>query len=182
PGRRRPAPADVLDMIRGGLRCRFRPPRGLRPRAAAVIVALFAALAGSTIAARWAVSTFAATPTESQAAAAAATAVGKAPRNVPGPVETRAYYCFHEWVDGGDQIATFDVPFDENSGVDYVTVVSWEPYGEEAPVIDGARSRLAAAGWDLGELTVQGNGTRYFTATKDGLSVNMIAMREVTVP
>jgi hypothetical protein len=142
PGRRRPAVADVQDMIRGGMRCRLRPPRGVRPRAAAVIVALFAALAGSTIGARWAVSRFAPTPTEAQAAAAAGIALGQPPRNVPGPVEICPYYCFHEWVDGGDQIATFDVPFDGNSGVDYVTVVSWEPYGEEAPVIDGARPRL----------------------------------------
>jgi hypothetical protein len=181
-GRRRPAVADALDIIRGGLRCRLRPPRGLRPRAAAVLVALFAALAGSTIAARWSASTFAPTPTESQAAAAAGIALGKAPRNEPGPVETCPYYCFHQWVDGGDQLVTFDVPFDENSGVDYVTVVSWEPYGEEAAVVDGARTRLAAAGWDLGDLTVQGNGTRYFTATRGGLSMRMTAMRETTIP
>jgi hypothetical protein len=83
---------------------------------------------------------------------------------------------------GGDQVVTFDVPFDENSGVDYVTVVSWEPYGEEAPVVDGARARLAAAGWDLGALTVQGNGTRYFTATNGGLSMDMIAIREASIP
>jgi hypothetical protein len=182
PGRRRPAVADAMDIIRGGLRCRFRPPRGFRPRAATVIVVLFAALAGSTIAARWAASILAPTPTESQAATAAGVALGKAPRNVPGPVETCPYYCFHEWVDGGDQIVTFDVPFDENSGVDYVTVVSWEPYGEEAPVTDGARARLAAAGWVLGDLTVQGNGTRYFTATQGGLSLYMIAAREVSIP
>ena len=30
PGRRRPAVADVLDILWGGLRCRFRPPRGIR--------------------------------------------------------------------------------------------------------------------------------------------------------
>jgi hypothetical protein len=182
PGRRRPAAADVLDVIRGGLRCRLRPPRGARPRAAAVIVALFAALAGSTLAARVSVSTVAPTPSEAEAVAAAGTALGHPPRNVPGPIETCPYYCFHDWADGGDEVVTFDVPFDENSGVDYVTVVAWEPYGEEASVIDGARTRMAGAGWDLGDLVVQGNGTRYFTATNDGLSVNMIAQRETTIP
>jgi hypothetical protein len=182
PGQRRPAPADAVDIVVGGLRSRLRPPRGLRPRAAAIVVALFAALAFSTVAARVSVSTLAPTPSEAEAVAAAATALGHTPRNEPGPVEVCPYYCFHDWVDGGDEVVTFDVPFDENSGVDYVTVVSWAPYGEEAAVVAAARARLASAGWDVGHLTVQGNGTQYFTALRAGLSMNLIATREVTVP
>ena len=50
-GQRRPTRADAVDLIRGGVRVRLRPPRGIACYAAATIVALYVAALSVPVAA-----------------------------------------------------------------------------------------------------------------------------------
>jgi len=86
PGRRWPAVADAADVVRGGLRCRLQLPRGPILLIVAAVVALFAAVAGSSLASMASASVLATPPTEDEAAAVSEIAMGQAPRTLPGPV------------------------------------------------------------------------------------------------
>src|SRR4051812_30266857 len=83
PDQRWPSPADVADVVRGGLRCRFRLPRGPLPVIVAAVVTLFVAVAVSGLAALGSAAVSASPPTEAEAVAAAVIAMGQSPRNVP---------------------------------------------------------------------------------------------------
>lgn len=120
-------------------------------------------------------------PSEQQAAAVAELAIGQAARNLAGPVVACTYFCPEQWQPSGDQVITFDDPFEENEGVDHVTVVYWTPGELVAAAVDDAKSRLDSAGWDVGTLTIQDDGTRYFSASKDGLSLSIVAVNNTAV-
>ena len=109
-------------------------------------------------------------------------ALAQPPRNLPGPVVPCTYFCPNDWTSGGDQVVTFDEPFEENAGADQVTVVYWAPLDQVASTVAQARARLAADGWDVGEPNVQAGGVAFFTASKADLSVDLVATRDATLP
>ncbi|HCT78837.1 MAG TPA: hypothetical protein DGG94_17180 [Micromonosporaceae bacterium] len=177
PGQRRPSNADILDVIGRGLRCRFRIPRGHQHAFITVIAMLFCAFTGSAAVAM----TFASqpsVPSEDEAVAVAQLATGEPVRNLSGPVIACTYFCPEQWQRGGDQVVTFDDPFEENNGVDHVTVVYWTPTSQLPSAVGDARTRLTANGWQIGDLTIQDDGTRNFDANKDGLSMYLVAFNE----
>ncbi|MEV6520562.1 hypothetical protein AB0M43_01305 [Longispora sp. NPDC051575] len=177
PGQRRPSFADALDIVGRGLRCRFRPPTGLQYVFVTVVAVLFLGSAGAATLAM----TYAATasvPSEREAVAAARLATGQTPRNPAGPVVACTYFCPEDWRPDGDQVVTFDDPFEENGGVDHVSVVFWTPAHLLPSTVDDARERLAADGWQVDDLTIQEDGTRHFGADKDGLTVQVAAYHD----
>ncbi|MGY0237064.1 hypothetical protein [Longispora urticae] len=177
PGQRRPSGADALDIVGRGLRCRFRPPAGLQYVFVTVVAVLFFASAGAAAVALT-YSAAASVPSEREAVAVARLATGQTARNLAGPVVACTYYCPEDWRPDGDQVVTFDDPFEENRGVDHVTVVFWTPTHLLPSTVDDARSRLATDGWQLGDLTVQQDGTRHFGAEKNGLKVQVAAYHD----
>ncbi|MGY0233998.1 hypothetical protein [Longispora urticae] len=170
PDQRQPSGADTLDILGRGLRCRFRVPRGTQYAYITVLALVFFAFAGSAAATL----TYAAgvpTPGEAEVAAVAQLATGQAARNQPGPVVACDHSCRESWQPDGDQIVTFDDPFEENNGVDHVMVAYWTPASQVPTAVDDARSRLEAHGWQVGDLTVDEDGTLHFDAARDGLSL-----------
>lgn len=173
---RRPSWGDALGVLGRGLRCRFLPPAGPHHVYLAAIAVVFLAFAGSAVAAV-AYTAPAATPSEEEAVAVALLATGRAPVNENSPVVACTYYCPEPWTSGGDPVVTFDDPFEENRGVDHVTVSYWPPDGLLPSVAEDARTRLRADGWQVGDLTVQDDGTLRLDARKDGLSLSLVRFR-----
>jgi hypothetical protein len=160
PEQRRPSRADVTDIVLGGLRCRLRV-RGTAARLAGVAVAVLAALLGSAAGTR--VSGYPGPPSESVAVAAAETAIGERPTDVPGPTVHCAYWC-PEW--NGDNVVAYDAPPDHTD----IVAVSYDiPAARVAEIVATARERLAAAGWQL-ETAVGAESQR---AHRDGLTLTV---------
>jgi hypothetical protein len=145
PGQRRPTGRDVVDVLGQGIRCRLRPPRGPAYWILTLVVASFAALAGSAAAGGIAVVTLAPPPTEQQAIAIAEVAMAQRPDNIPGPTFRCPDYCNHRF-GRGDQVVVFDDQPWRNSGLDHTTVMYWS--GGPA-TMDRARARLVAGGWTI---------------------------------
>jgi hypothetical protein len=158
PEQQRPSRTDVIDVVLGGLRCRLRV-RGTAARMAGVAVAVLAALLGSAAGTR--ISGYPGPPPEPIAVAAAETAIGQRPTDVPGPTVVCDYWC-PEW--NGDNVVAYDSPPDHT---DVVTVAYDIPRDRVGEVVTTARERLAAAGWQL----TTDVGAQSQRATRDGLSL-----------
>jgi hypothetical protein len=155
PGQRRPARVDVVDLLSGGIRARLRPPRGWAAYLASVVVALYVALAGAAVAVL--LSGYPGPPTDAQAIAAATQAVAIQPRNIPGPAVHCDLICPY-W-DGHDDVVAFVAPPDRTDRTVVYVPVTWE----ESPAVAAlARDRLLTAGWDVGPLRIQADGTRHY--------------------
>ncbi len=133
PGRVRPSRPEILDLVRGGLRQRFRLPLGLPMLATAILASvLFAGLgaaAGSWLGWR----TAADLPSDSAFRGFSGEALG-------GPYQQRIQR-LDRWDERNPSVAASD-PWLE----------PWSP--------DAARSRLVAGGWHLGPTPVIGARTR----------------------
>jgi hypothetical protein len=127
-----------------------------------VLVAAMAGLAGATAAVH--LTSYPGPPSEAQALAAAAIALPDRPHNTPGPPVDCDYWCPTEM--GGDDVVAYDGPLDRT---DHVRVVCDAPQDQVAARVDQAHARLAAAGWRVEPVTVQGDGVRYFAASGAGL-------------
>jgi hypothetical protein len=182
PGRRWPAFGDVVDIVRGGIRCRLQLPRGPILVIVAAAVAVFAGVTGCSLAATATAAAFASPPTEDEAVAVSELAMGQRPRNVPGPAVACTYFCPNDWVIDGDQVMTFDEPFEENQGVDHVTIVYWTSTDDLGSMVSQAWARLAANGWSLDGARELGEGAQAFRASKDGLFVDLVTTRDQTFP
>jgi hypothetical protein len=128
PDRRRPAALDVLDLLRGGLRCRIRPPRGAMYRLVTVTAALFAALAGAAVAGP--LSSYSGPPRDADAIAAAEGTMGALPAGA------------------ARSVAVSDSAFDHTDFVrfDYVGLP-----GDPGAAVRAALDRLTARGWRVTE-------------------------------
>ncbi|MEJ3750270.1 hypothetical protein WEI85_44305 [Actinomycetes bacterium KLBMP 9797] len=84
PGQRRPHPGDALDLLLGGLRCRFAIPRGPAYLAVAAMVAAFVGLGAAATVGRVTWGTAAPAPDLASARAAAAVAVPLPESGGPG--------------------------------------------------------------------------------------------------
>jgi hypothetical protein len=155
PGRSRPAWRDALDIVHSGLRCRLRPPRGIGYRLTVAVLALFAGLGGLAVAG---LVSRPAPPTETQALAAAATALPARPAVVAGPTAPCGW-C-PTW-DGG--------PLPRADTV----AVGYRPRADDVPAFMAqARDRLAGAGWRVGPLVAE-ESTLHVTAARDGLAISL---------
>jgi hypothetical protein len=164
PGQRRPTRVDLVDMVRGGLRTRLLPPRGLGAAVVTVVAALYAALAGASAAVL--LGPYPGPPTEAQAAEVATLATGQPPHNVPGPT----FQCFAgcpQW-DGVDEVMAFDAPPER---IDNTVVHYPQSPPQTARTVETSRDRLAAAGWRVDPIAVQRDGTRSFRASRGHLGV-----------
>src|SRR5262245_51346173 len=104
PGHRRPAPREILDVAVHGVRSRLRLPRVSGYRIIAILVGWFFALAGAAAGGNLALSTFAAPPTEKQAAGIAEIAMAQRPYYLDGPIHHCVDYCPYAWDPSGDQV------------------------------------------------------------------------------
>ena len=179
-GQRRPTVREAVDIVGGGVRCRLRPPRPVF-LLAFVPVSVFAAFTGAAVAIWLALTLLAPIPTDDVAAAVARTATGQAPRNVPGPTAScNDVYCDEQWSPGGDQVVAEDRLLSAGNHLDAVVVGYWIADDDIPAWIDDARSRLAAAGWNVGPLEIQvegqpDEGFRRFTAETPDLQLSMHA-------
>lgn len=166
PGQHRPALRDTADLVVSGLRCRLRLPSGIISRLVAVLLAGITGLAGAVGAVH--LTSYPGPPGEAQALTAAAAALPERPADHPGPPVSCDYWC-PEWA-GGDEVIAYDGPLDRT---DHVLVV-YDPPAEQVPDrVAEAHARLAAAGWTVYPVAVQGDGVRYFTATGTGLRLTV---------
>ena len=191
PDQRYPTVREALDVLASGARCRLRIPRGVGYRAVALIVVLFAAFSGWATAGALAVGTLGPPPEEQQAIAVAELAIGRPPRNVPGPTFHCVDYCINTWRRGGDEVMVFDNPTYRNGGVDHTTVVYWDRDLANPTTIDQARQRLATAGWRIagqpyppGALSSGAFGppVQGFTAYRDDLAVHVHRYADAGMP
>ncbi|MET8150198.1 hypothetical protein ACIBSW_24105 [Actinoplanes sp. NPDC049668] len=127
PGRRRPAPADVVDVARGAVRQWFRLPVGLSALAAAVLSALVLAAMGAAAGSWLAWQTTAELPSDSVALQTTGTSAGS-PLTAPH-VDRRDGW----WVDG----RTVQVTNNDLRGFP-----NW--------TLESAQARLQAEGWSIG--------------------------------
>jgi hypothetical protein len=166
PGRRRPTFAEAADLIRAGLRARVTPPRGFG-RVLALVVAVYAALAGAAVAAL--LTGYPGPPSEAQALTAATAAVPVQPRNVPGPAVECDLIC-PGW-DRTDDVVAVQAPPDRTDR----TIVYLDVPRQDAPAVAArARDRLVASGWRVGPMRVQSDGLQQFDASKAGLNLNLL--------
>ncbi|HEU4426311.1 MAG TPA: hypothetical protein VFR67_27545 [Pilimelia sp.] len=168
PGQRRPTRVDVVDLLSAGARTRLRPPRSIVAHLVTVVVALYVAGAGAAAAVM--LSGYPGPPTDAQAIAAAMAAVPVQPRNVPGPVVHCDIVC--PFWDGHDDVVAFLAPPDRT---DRTVVYIQLPWQDTPAAAAQARDRLITAGWDVGPLVIQADGTRYFDASKHGFEVLLTA-------
>lgn len=166
PGQERPSGADVRDLVAGGIRARLRPPRSAVARIVAGHTALYLAVAGAAFGV--VVGGHAAPPDEGRSIAAATLATGQAPREVPGPVVACDTLCPDPVA--GDDVTAYRRPWDHT---DTVRVDYHPAAGQVSTVVAGARERLAAAGWRVGGLRVQDDGTVWFTASDGSLDLSV---------
>jgi len=111
-------------------------------RTIGVAGALIAGCLGSAAAVR--LSGFPGPPAETDAVAAAVTAIGQRPVDTPGPVVVCEFYCPDY---DGDAVVSYDAEPDHTD----VVAVTYELYGTRAAEVEAAaRTRLAAAGWRTG--------------------------------
>ncbi len=179
PGQTRPTRREIADIVGGGLRCRLRLARGLGDRAASFVAVLAAALAAAAGAGLLITGYLAPMPTEDEAMAIAHLATDRRAVNLPSPILRCLDYCVEDWTANGDQVASIDevmdVPGMRNLAElmppgaepmqDNVTVVYRYPREDSPAVVPEARQRLAAAGWDVGE--VGGDGATAFWASNE---------------
>jgi hypothetical protein len=163
PGQRRPGRAEVADLLRGGLRARLRPPRGVAWLVAALL-ALLAGLAGAAAAVE--LTPYPGPPDEAAAVAAATLATGRAPRDTPGPVVRCTWMCP---VPAGDDVVSYDHSPDQT---DRVVVTFHQPRDEAAALVARARDRLAGGGWRVGPLD-EHDGVVSFAASRGELRVDV---------
>jgi hypothetical protein len=169
PDSTRPTRADVADVVLGGLRCRLRV-RGAAARLTGVAVALLVGLLGSAAGTR--ISSYAGPPPESAAVAAAQTAIGERPADIPGPTIRCDFWC-PEW--NGDNVVSYDSPPDHTD----VVAVSYDIPADRVPtVVAGARERLAAAGWHLST----SEGDDHQEGVRDGLEITVQSPRGPDTP
>ncbi|MDP9793607.1 hypothetical protein J2S43_002119 [Catenuloplanes nepalensis] len=155
PGQERPDRADVLDLVRGGLRQRFRLPAGRATLAFAIVAALFAAGLGAAGGA-WAGWRFNKNPVPADAEILriAGVALG---RTFPGGTTVS-----HNHADGLVEV----FPWTDSATL-----------GWDAQDARDAATRIAAEGWDAGpiETGLYRTGPEYdlhrtaFVAERDGL-------------
>jgi hypothetical protein len=166
PGQRRPHPRDALDLLLGGLRCRFALPR--RPMfeahlVYAVLVAAFAGLAAAAVAGQVAWPVAAPPPRAAAALATAETAItlptSAPPSRYDNPLE----------LNYGTE--TGPRAFRQGSArIEYYYVAPADP--EVAGVIRQAHARLAAAGWQVHPPHLDDRVTEFW-ASKDGQVVQV---------
>jgi len=165
PGQRRPTRAAVVDLLRGGLGLRLRPPRGFGSQVLSTVVALYVGLAGAAIAVR--LVGLPGPPSEDAAIAAATAAVGQQPHNVAGPPVACDLYDCPGW-DGHDDVVAIQAPVDRTDR----TVVSFHlPPAEQPFVAAQARERLIAAGWHAKPVWIVDDGQQQLEASKDGINL-----------
>lgn len=164
PGQRRPTPAEALDLIRGGLRARFRPPRILGWIAVAV-VSVYLGIAG--VSAGVSLSSYPGPPPEADAIAAATVAMARTPQDVPGPpVRCDLTSCPDR--SPLDHVVAYTTDSDHT---DHTVVFFPTPWEETPEAVSGARERLRAAGWTVGPVRVQDGGYRSFEASRGGYNL-----------
>ena len=147
PGRRRPTLAEAVDLIRGGLRARLRPPRHPALRVVTGLVAVYLAVIGAAVGVL--VTGFPGAPSEDAGIAAAAVALPRPPHNVPAPAIRCETTC-PEW-DGRDDVLVLEGSLDR----DDMVVIFQNPPAERIPgVVAQARDRLAAHGWQVTPIAV----------------------------
>jgi hypothetical protein len=178
PGRRRASFAEARDLIGGGIRTRLRPPRTLLARLVAGQVALYLASVGAALGVL--LSGYPGPPAEDRSVAAAMIAVPEQPRNLPGPATACDTLCPEP--PSGDDVMTYRRAWDHT---DTVRVDYHPPWEQAAAVVVRARERLAAAGWQTSQLTVQDDGIVSFEASDGRLDLivtGSAAQTEVGAP
>lgn len=180
-GTRRPGLRHAVDVVVGGVRCRFRLPRGRESRAVAVVVAAFTgvlASAGAGLAVWQAMETV---PTSAQAIAVARTAVPLPPVAPPrvglDPLELNY---------GHRDLASPGLPAGADPGTGRFAFDYRVPPEKVAATARQARERLLAAGWRVGAVQqgpddvkdgiVVPNENSDFWAARDDLVVQVEAI------
>lgn len=168
PGRQRPTARDALDLIRGGLRCRLRVPRGPGFRFIAGTVTLCAAVTAAGLPKT--IGPLAGPPSEATALAVATLAVPALPAGLPSRVVQCGEGCPDDAGIAQDGVVTYQMlPEDQ----DYVQI-TWNPGSARTPALFAqAHERLAAAGWRLAPAAPDGSGS--FTASRRMLTATVAA-------
>jgi hypothetical protein len=168
PGQRRPTRAEVIDLVRGGLRTRLRLPGGAGPRVVAALIALYVAVVGAGVGAL--LTGFPGAPSEDQGIAVAMAAVPQQPRNVPGAAIRCDIVC-PEW-DGRDDVVAIEGSFERDDRV----VVYYDTSRDRVPgVVAQARDRLAARGWKVTPVEVADDSGFAFEAVDGRFRLRLAA-------
>lgn len=159
PGRRMPARADVVDLVRGAVRQWFRLPVGLSAVVAAVLAAVVLGAVGAAGGSWLAWQTATDLPSDAAALRTADTAAG-AP--LAAPHVDRREYMRADWRG--------------------VHVANPHELGFPNWTIEAAQARLQADGWTLGRVdpryennTLMNDGRQRFEAARDGLALQVYA-------
>jgi hypothetical protein len=164
PGQHRPRWSTVVDLVRGGVTTRLRPPRGFIARLITVMVSLTGGLVGSG--ATVLLSPYPGPPAAAEAIAAAQTATGLPVQDVPGPT-VKCFETACQPTPAGDDVVAYD---EAPMRVD-TTVVRLHPLHQEvAAMVAQADARVAAAGWHVDPASRYG---ATFAAVNDRLGLNL---------
>jgi hypothetical protein len=165
PGQRRPTGREAVDLVLGGLRCRFAVPRGPGYR---VVGALFVVIAGVAGFAGAGSAYPPSTVDLSRATAVADTAMGAAPPTGMAKLDVPAMIMVPPIRDHARRAGPEPAP----EYAEAIYAVSADRLDAE---VDLARRRLVEAGWVVAPVS-RAPGETAFWATRDGLSVRIAAI------